>query len=346
MVCKKIHALDWHLLGDLRRAATGETQMRTDDDAVHRPAAPCRDRERRETECTSGECEKRQSMIARLRTLKLIKGEKGRRSAQQGRPLRRRPLRRSAQQGRHSPYSTRGVHTGVGRRGGAHLWTSTSMPTLRSDEAEGRRDEAEGWSDEAEGWSDEAKGWSDEAEGWSDEAEGWSDEAKGWSDEAEGWSDEAEGCGTREVSPVGAKGAVEGGAVVGATVESDAVVGGAVVGAFEGGTSGSSGGGGEAAASVAAFAASATIAINSMIEVGDGSAPGAQSASSADCAATPALGFVTPALGFVTPALGFVTPARAQSGSADCAATAVGNTVAAHCSGGAPIGTLVTSDGP
>ena len=49
MVCKKIHALDWHLLGDLRRAATGETQMRTDDDAVHRPAAPCRDRERRET---------------------------------------------------------------------------------------------------------------------------------------------------------------------------------------------------------------------------------------------------------------------------------------------------------
>ena len=326
MVCKKIHSRLAHvLLGDLRRAATGETQMRTDDDAVHRPAAPCRDRERRETECTSGECEKRQSMIARLRTLKLIKGEKGRRSAQQGRPLRRRPLRRSAQQGRHSPYSTRGVHTGVGRRGGAHLWTSTSMPTLRSDEAEGRRDEAEGWSDEAEGWSDEAKG---------------------WSDEAEGWSDEAEGCGTREVSPVGAKGAVEGGAVVGATVESDAVVGGAVVGAFEGGTSGSSGGGGEAAASVAAFAASATIAINSMIEVGDGSAPGAQSASSADCAATPALGFVTPALGFVTPALGFVTPARAQSGSADCAATAVGNTVAAHCSGGAPIGTLVASDGP
>ena len=77
------------------------------------------------------------------------------------------------------------------------------MPTLRSDEAEGR---------------------SDEAEGWSDEAEGWSDEAEVWSDEAEGWSDEAEGCGTREVSPVGAKGAVEGGAVVGATVECDAVV--------------------------------------------------------------------------------------------------------------------------
>jgi hypothetical protein len=41
--------------------------------------------------------------------------------------------------------------------------------------------------------------------------------------------------------------------------------------------------------------------MNSMIEVCDGSAPGAQSASSTDWAATPALGFVT--------------PARAQSGS-------------------------------
>lgn len=50
--------------------------------------------------------------------------------------------------------------------------------------------------------------------------------------------------------------------------------------------------------------ASATFAINSMIEVGDGSAPGAQSASSADWAATPALGFVT--------------PARAQIGSEAC----------------------------
>ena len=52
--------------------------------------------------------------------------------------------------------------------------------------------------------------------------------------------------------------------------------------------------------------ASATFAIkiNSMIEVGDGSAPGAQRASSADWAATPALGFVT--------------PARAQSGSEAC----------------------------
>ena len=146
-----------------------------------------------------------------------------------------------------------------------------------------------------------------------------SDEAEGRSDEAEGGSDEAEGCGTREAPPVGARGAV-----VGATVESDAVVGGAVVGAFEGGTSGSSGGGGEAAALVAAFAAfdaSATVAINSRIDVGDGSAPGAQSASSADCAASPALGFVT--------------AARAPSGSADGAA-AGGR--ARAVSGAAPLG--------
>ena len=151
-----------------------------------------------------------------------------------------------------------------------------------------------------------------------------SDDAEGRSDEAEGRSDEAEGCGTREAPLVGARGAVVGGAVVGATVESDAVVGAAVVGAFEGGTSGSSGGGGEAAASVAAFAAfdaSATVAINSRIEVGDGSAPGAHSASSADCAASPALGFVT--------------AARAPSGSADGAAT---GGRARAVSGAAPLG--------
>ena len=146
-----------------------------------------------------------------------------------------------------------------------------------------------------------------------------SDEAEGRSDEAEGGSDEAEGCGTREAQPVGARGAV-----VGATVESDAVVGAAVVGAFEGGTIGSSGGGGEAAALVAAFAAfvaSATFAINSRIDVGDGSAPGAQSASSADCAASPALGFVA--------------AARAPSGSADGAAA--GGSARA-VSGAAPLG--------